>query len=268
MELPKIQIRNGYLNYIDNGKAFNVLSDLNLSVAEGEFASIIGSSGCGKSTILSVLSGLRHLDKGEYLINNVEVNGPGKDRGMVFQHYSLFPWMTSKGNISFAIKQAQSGLSGREIDEVARYHLEKVGLTDFADRYPYQLSGGMQQRIAIARTLAMNPKILLMDEPFGAVDTKNKIVLQSLLMDILMNDKEQKTVVFVTHDVDEALLLSDKILFMHGKKIEEEMPVSLTRPRNRDEIIRTKEYRLLREKIMSYFFRDVLENIGGEEVVI
>jgi NitT/TauT family transport system ATP-binding protein len=266
--MTKIQIKNGCLSYVDNGKAFNVLSDLNLSVAEGEFVSIIGSSGCGKSTILSVLNGLRRLDKGEYLIDNVEVNGPGKDRGMVFQHYSLFPWMTSKGNISFAIKQAQPGLSGREIDEIARRHLENIGLKDFANRYPYQLSGGMQQRIAIARTLAMNPEILLMDEPFGAIDAKNKVVLQNLLMDLLMNDKEQKTVVFVTHDVDEALLLSDKILFMHGKKIEEEIPVSFTKPRTWDDLIRTKEYRRLREKIMAYFFRGVLENIGGKEVII
>jgi NitT/TauT family transport system ATP-binding protein len=266
--MTKIQINHGYLDYVDNNKAFNALNDLNFSVEEGEFVSIIGSSGCGKSTILSVLSGIHSLRQGECLIDNVAINGPGKNRGVVFQHYSLFPWMTSKNNVSFGVKQVHEKTRNKEIDEISRLYLEKVGLNGFENKYPFQLSGGMQQRVAIARTLAMRPEILLMDEPFGAIDAKNKIVLQNILLDLLMNEEEKKTIVFVTHDVDEAILLSDRMLFMHDKKIEEDIPVPFPRPRKRENIARTGEYGKLREKIMSLFFRDVLENIGGNEVAI
>jgi NitT/TauT family transport system ATP-binding protein len=266
--MSKIQLNHAYLDYVDNGKAFNALNDLNLSVEEGEFISIIGSSGCGKSTILNVLCGMRPLTRGEFLIDDAPVNGPGKNRGIVFQHYSLFPWMTSKRNVSFGIKQAKTDISVKEIDELARQHLNKVGLNGFENKYPFQLSGGMQQRVAIARTLAMKPEILLMDEPFGAIDAKNKIVLQDLLLDLLLNEEEKKTIVFVTHDVDEAILLSDRMLFMHDKKIEREIPVEFPRPRKREELVKNEEYRRLRDQIMGLFFRDVMENIGGSEVVI
>jgi NitT/TauT family transport system ATP-binding protein len=266
--MSKIQVNHVYLDYTDNGKAFNALSDVTFSVEEGEFVSIIGSSGCGKSTILNVLSGIRPLTKGEFLIDNLPVNGPGKNRGIVFQHYSLFPWMTSKRNISFGIRQVNNNINGKEIDEMARQYLQKVGLQGLENKYPFQLSGGMQQRVAIARTLALKPEILLMDEPFGAIDAKNKLVLQDVLLDLLLNENEKKTIVFVTHDVDEAILLSDRILFMYNKKIEEEIEVSFPRPRVRENIFKTSEYLKLREHIMSLFFRDVLENIGGNEVVI
>jgi NitT/TauT family transport system ATP-binding protein len=266
--MSKIQLSHAYLDYVDNGKAFNALNDLTLSVEEGEFVSIIGSSGCGKSTVLNVLAGIRPLTKGEFLMDGSPVEGPGRNRGIVFQHYSLFPWMTSKRNVSFGIKQVKENISSKEVDELAREHLHKVGLNGFENKYPFQLSGGMQQRVAIARTLAMKPDILLMDEPFGAIDAKNKIVLQDLLLDILLNDAEKKTIVFVTHDVDEAILLSDRVLFMHSKKIEREIPVKFPRPRKREEIVRSEEYRGLRSQIMELFFRDVMENIGGNEVVI
>jgi NitT/TauT family transport system ATP-binding protein len=176
--------------------------------------------------------------------------------------------MTSKRNVSFGIKQAQADVSAKEIDELARQHLDKVGLNGFENKYPFQLSGGMQQRVAIARTLAMKPEILLMDEPFGAIDAKNKIILQDLLLDLLLNEEEKKTIVFVTHDVDEAILLSDRMLFMHDKKIEREIPVEFPRPRKREELVKSEEYRGLRNQIMGLFFRDVMENIGGSEVVI
>jgi NitT/TauT family transport system ATP-binding protein len=266
--MSKILLRHAYLDYVDNGKAFNALNDLNIAVKSGEFVSIIGSSGCGKSTILNVISGIRPLTKGELFIDNIPVTGPGKNRGIVFQHYSLFPWMTSKRNVSFGIQHACKGKNKKEIDEMAQQHLNRVGLQGFENKYPFQLSGGMQQRVAIARTLAMKPEILLMDEPFGAVDAKNKMVLQDLLLDLLLKENEQKTIVFVTHDVDEAILLSDRMLFMHNKKIEQEITIDFNRPRIREELFKTGRYREIRREIISLFYKDVLENIGGSEVVI
>jgi NitT/TauT family transport system ATP-binding protein len=266
--MNKIQLNHAYFDYVDNGKSYNALNDVNFTVKEGEFVALIGSSGCGKSTILSVLSGIRTLNRGEFLIDNAPVNGPGKDRGIVFQHYSLFPWMTSKKNVSFGIKQIHTDIKNKELDEIAREHLQKVGLEGFENKYPFQLSGGMQQRVAIARTLAMQPDIILMDEPFGAIDAKNKVVLQDMLLELLLKEEEKKTIVFVTHDVDEAILLSDRMLFMHNKKIDQDIPVLFKRPRKREELVRSDEYRDLRARIMKLFFRDVLENIGGNEVAI
>jgi NitT/TauT family transport system ATP-binding protein len=266
--MVKIAFNHAYFDYADNKSIYNALVDVNFSVEKGEFVSIIGSSGCGKSTLLSIICGMKTLTKGELLIDNTPVNGPGKDRGIVFQHYSLFPWMTSRKNVIFGVKQINAHIDKKELNELVSMHLKKVGLEEFENKYPFQLSGGMQQRVAIARTLAMKPDILLMDEPFGAIDAKNKIVLQNMLLDILLNEEEKKTIVFVTHDVDEAILLSDKILFMYNKKIDEEITVPFPRPRKRDDLIRTEEYHKLRNKIMMLFFRDVLENIGGNEVVL
>jgi NitT/TauT family transport system ATP-binding protein len=266
--MSKILLKGACLDYSDNSSVFTVLEDLNFSVEEGEFVSIIGSSGCGKSTILNVLSGILPLTKGEFLIDGAPVEGPGKNRGIVFQHYSLFPWMTSKGNISFGLRQVKENTSRAKIDEITRQYLQKVGLAGFENKYPFQLSGGMQQRVAIARTLAIQPEILLMDEPFGAVDARNKLILQDLLLDLLLNIDGKRTVIFVTHDVDEAILLSDRVLFMHGKKIEFDCHVPFPRPRVRDSLYRTGEYMKLKDKIMALFFRDLQENIGGNEVAI
>jgi NitT/TauT family transport system ATP-binding protein len=266
--MSKLQLNHAHFDYVDNGKAYNALNDICLSVENGEFVSIVGSSGCGKSTVLSILCGMRSLKEGEFLIDQLPVNGPGKNRGIVFQHYSLFPWMTSKGNVSFGIKQINANISKKELEEIVKSHLKKVGLDGFENKYPFQLSGGMQQRVAIARTLAMKPDIILMDEPFGAIDAKNKVILQDMLLDLLLNEEEKKTIVFVTHDVDEAILLSDRIVFMYNKKIDEEIKVPFPRPRVREELVRSDEYHRLRDKIMKLFFRDVLENIGGTEVMI
>ncbi|MDR0598222.1 MAG: ABC transporter ATP-binding protein [Treponema sp.] len=233
--MSKIELTHAFFDYIDDGIAYNVLNDLDLTVEEGEFVSLIGSSGCGKSTVLSILSGINTLTKGEFFIDKKLINGPGKDRGIVFQHYSLFPWMTSKKNISFGLKQ---------------------------------INDGMQQRVAIARTLALGSDILLMDEPFGAIDAKNKLILQEFLLEILSKEDKKRTVVFVTHDVDEAILLSDRVLFMYNKKIDQDIRVDFPRPRKREEFATTTNYKSIRERIMALFFRDVMENIGGNEVVI
>jgi NitT/TauT family transport system ATP-binding protein len=176
--------------------------------------------------------------------------------------------MRADENIAFGIKQAFPETTDKEAADIAKEYLEKVGLAGFGKKYPYQLSGGMQQRTAIARTLAMQPEILLLDEPFGAIDARNRILLQDLLLEVLGKEKEKKTIVFVTHDVDEAILLSDRILFMDKKRILEEFEVPFSRPRKREEIFQSRDYINLRQSLLSCFFSGIQEKIGGEEVVL
>ncbi len=266
--MHKIEISDVSLTYDDDGVIYNALDRMNFSVEPGEFVSIIGSSGCGKSSTLSILAGLREPTSGRYLIDGEVSHGTGRNRGVVFQHYSLFPWMTAEENIAFGIRQAFPDTTQKEAAEIAREYLEKVGLAEFEDKYPYQMSGGMQQRTAIARTLAMQPEILLLDEPFGAIDARNRILLQDLLLEVLGKEKQQKTIVFVTHDIDEAILLSDRILFMDKKQISEEFIVPFDRPRNREKIFQSQEYIQMRQALLSCFFRGIREKIGGEEVVL
>ena len=265
--MKKIELEHVFLEYTDREK-YSALEDMDFSVEEGEFVSIIGSSGCGKSTTLSILAGLLKPSEGRLIIDGKETVGTGKNRGVVFQHYSLFPWLTSKKNVSFGIKQVDHDHSNKEIDKESEKYLKAVGLDGFENKYPNQLSGGMQQRVAIARTLAMKPEILLLDEPFGAIDARNRIDLQDLLLELLHKNEEKKTVVLVTHDIDEAILLSDRILFMRDKKVEEDIPVKFKRPRNRQQIFGTDEYRELRQRIISLFYKNVMDNIGNEEVVL
>lgn len=207
--MGKIDLKDICLDYTDNGNVYRALDGVTFSVEEGEFVSIIGSSGCGKSTLLGVLAGLNDPLSGSFQIDGVETRGTGRNRGVVFQHYSLFPWMTIKKNVEFGIKQNFPHLRKKELEKKALKYLENVGLKGFEHKYPFQLSGGMQQRAAIARTLAMETDILLMDEPFGAIDAKNRIILQDLLLKILDEAEQKKTIIFVTHDVDEAILLSE-----------------------------------------------------------
>lgn len=233
---------------------------------------MIGSSGCGKSTLLSVLEGLHRQADGTITIDGKPISGTGRERGVVFQHYSLFPWMTTRKNIAFGIAQVRKGLTKTERLQIADEFLEKVGLGEFGNKYPSQLSGGMQQRAAIARALAMDTEILLMDEPFSAIDAKNRIVLQELLLSLWEGDgtQERKTVVFVTHDIDEAILLSDKIVVLtsHPGTVSEIVQVPFARPRNRQELVANPEYSKFRNKLLGLFYNDVAERIGGEEVVI
>lgn len=265
--MSKIEIDDLVLYYKDSGKNndFLALDHINLNIEEGEFVCIIGPSGCGKSTLLGVLEGLNPASSGEVRINGKAIHGTGPERGVVFQHYSLFPWLTARKNVSFGIKQVNKKISAKEADKIAQDYLIKVGLADFVDKLPAQLSGGMQQRVAIARALAMNTEILLMDEPFGAIDAKNRLSLQELVSKIYKTEK--KTVVFVTHDVDEALLLADRIVFMQPKKILKDIRIDFERPRDRDVLIQNPEYIALRKQLLHYFYTNVAENIG-EEVVI
>jgi NitT/TauT family transport system ATP-binding protein len=266
--VSKIEICGLDLVYNAEKEAFKALENINVTIEDGEFVCIVGSSGCGKSTLLGVLEGLITPTRGEVLIDGVPIRGTGTERAVVFQQYTLFPWMTALQNVEFGIKQVQKHLSHVRLKGIAVEFLEKVGLADFIDKLPGELSGGMQQRVAIARALAVNPKILLMDEPFGAIDAKNRIVLQELLLKLWNDDADRKTVVFVTHDIDEALLLSDTIIFMEPKKINQIIKVNLPRPRNKESLFDNEEFRRLRGKLVGLFYQEVMEKIGGEEVYL
>ena len=272
MYMSKIEVNHLTVDYIEKKKSFTALKDVSFSIQSGEFVSVIGSSGCGKSTLLSILEGIHTPTSGEILIDGEPIKGTGIDRGVVFQHYSLFPWMTARKNVAFGIKQVNKSASRTERYQIADAFLEKVGLEQFKNKYPSQLSGGMQQRVAIARALAMDTDILLMDEPFGAIDAKNRTILQELLLELWEGDgtKERKTVVFVTHDIDEAILLSDKIVMMTANpgRVYREIKVPFDRPRNRAQLVQTKDYNVFRNKLLSMFYSDIADKIGGEEVVL
>lgn len=214
------------------GKAEVVaISRLNLQVNDGEFVSILGPSGCGKTTLLRIIAGLDHASGGTILLNGNPIVGPCPRMGMIFQEYSLYPWKTVMDNIAFGLEV--KGIEKKERRGKARELLELVGLQDFASNYPYELSGGMRQRVAVARALAIDPQILLMDEPFGALDAQTRNMLQRELLEIW--EKTKKTVVFVTHSVDEAVFLSDRIIVLTARPgtIKETVSIDLTRPRDR-----------------------------------
>lgn len=229
--MPDIEIRNLTFSYKAGEQRRSALQNIHLSVGDGEFLCVIGASGCGKSTLLRILSGLEKPDSGSVHIGEEPVLGPSAGRMIVFQDYALFPWLTARGNISFAVRQT-GNFSRAQADEVADDFLNRVGMAESARLYPYQLSGGMKQRVAIARALAMNPDILLLDEPFGALDAKTRAQLQELLLQLWANGGEsKKTIVFVTHDINEAILLADRIAFMTPGKIAGELSVDIPRPR-------------------------------------
>lgn len=219
------------------------LKNINFKTHRREFVSVIGPSGCGKSTLVRILAGLESHTRGEVLIDGKPVSGPGRDRGMVFQGYTLFPWLTVKKNIMFGLEMnnASREEASREVD----VWLELVGLTKFANAYPHEISGGMKQRVAIARALVNQPRILLMDEPFGALDAQTRAKMQAYLLEVWRN--VDITIVFITHDLDEAVFLSDRILVLkaHPGELQELIEVPVPRPRsamqfNSPEFIATK----------------------------
>lgn len=206
------------------------LDDVSLTVSEGEFVALLGPSGCGKSTLLNVLAGFEKVTKGKLLFDGATISKPSPDRGVVFQEAALFPWLTVWQNIIFG-PQVQ-GMVRSEYESRAHQLLELVGLSGFSDALPVQLSGGMRQRVGIARVLAMNPRALLMDEPFGALDAQTRLSMQQLLLDVWQ--KLKTTVLFVTHDIDEAILLSDRICVMSARpgRIIKSVAIELARPRS------------------------------------
>jgi NitT/TauT family transport system ATP-binding protein len=213
------------------GKEMEALHDINLSIKENEFICFIGPSGCGKTTLLRIIAGLDEPTSGAVYLKGEAITGPGPERGMVFQEYSLFPWRTVLDNIAFGPQL--KGVSKEERYEKARLYLRMVGLERFEESYPHELSGGMKQRVAIARALVNDPLALLMDEPFGALDAQTRNVMQSELLRIW--NEERKTIVFVTHSVDEAIYLGDRIMIMSTRpgRIKDIIDLDLPRPRNR-----------------------------------
>ena len=219
------------------------LRDVTFAVDDGEFVCIVGSSGAGKTTLFRIIAGLESATDGTVWLDGEPVEGPGTDRGMVFQEYGLFPWRTVFGNVTFGLEQR--GMAKTEREARAREMIELVGLDGFADSYPKELSGGMKQRVGIARALAVDPEILLMDEPFGSVDAQTKAELHTELLDIWR--ETDKTVLFVTHDVDEAVTLADRVVVLTGSpgSVHEVVNVELDRPRSRtDEAFAAYEGRL------------------------
>ncbi len=215
---------------VRGGTPTRALEPTNLSVADNDFVTILGPSGCGKSTLLRMVAGLDTPTTGRILLDGKTITGPGADRGMVFQSYTLFPWLTVAENVAFGLRER--GISQKERSNIAREWLEKVGLTSFASHFPKQLSGGMQQRTAIARALANDPKMLLLDEPFGALDNQTRALMQELLLGIW--ERERKTVIFVTHDIEEAIFLASRVVVMSARpgRIKADIPVDLPHPRH------------------------------------
>ena len=212
------------------GAPTEALSATSLEVADNDFIAILGPSGCGKSTLLRIVAGLDDASSGVVLLDGVPVAGPGADRGMVFQSYTLFPWLTVRENICFGLRER--GVPAPRQREVAERFVAQVGLRGFEDHYPKMLSGGMQQRTALARALANDPKVLLMDEPFGALDHQTRELMQELLLDVW--EKDRKTVLFVTHDIDEAVFMAGRVVVMSARpgRIKHEEAIAFPHPRD------------------------------------
>ena len=216
-------------SFSKDGRSLAVLDVERFSVQDGEFVTVIGPSGCGKSTLLHIMGGFIRAEAGAIQVHGRRVSGPGPDRGMMFQEFALFPWKTVAGNVAWGL-EAQ-GMSKSKIGEVVDRHLEMIGLGDFRDHYPAELSGGMKQRVQLARVLAIDPEVLLMDEPFGALDAQTREAMQEELTRLW--ERTGKTIVFVTHDIDEAVYLSDRVVVLTARpgRIREEVKIDLPRPR-------------------------------------
>jgi nitrate/nitrite transport system ATP-binding protein len=232
---------------------YTALENVDLQINSGEFVSLIGHSGCGKSTLLSLLAGLEKPSSGQVMLDGRPIAGPGPDRAVVFQNYSLLPWLTVFENVAEAIEASCPKLSAIEQRGRTESFLRAVGLWSHKDKRPSEISGGMKQRVAIARAFAIHPKVLLLDEPFGALDALTRASLQDKLNELWTMEKKSETVVMVTHDIDEALFLSDKIVVMtNGPRagILEVLTVPFTRPRSRTELSQSSEYIKLREHLL------------------
>ena len=239
-----IEIKNINKSFDGRGKNLSVLEDINLTIDDGEFVCLLGPSGCGKTTLLRLIAGLDNPTSGEVVANGEVVEKPSGDRAVIFQQYSLFPWLTVLQNVTFGLEM--SGGSKEENIQAAERYLQSVGLLDFKDSYPHELSGGMKQRVAIIRSLLNHSPILLMDEPFSALDMQNRHKLQEQLIGVWQ--RFENTIVFVTHDVDEAVFLADKIVLLDKNpgKIAEVINVGLERPRKRE----SQEFLEIQESIV------------------
>jgi nitrate/nitrite transport system ATP-binding protein len=250
----------GYVEIYRLGKTYRtprgpavIVEDFDLNIEQGEFVSLIGHSGCGKSTVLSMIAGLNPITSGGIVVANREIDGPGPDRGVVFQSPSLFPWMTAFENVMLGVRQVFPHAQPHERGAIVKYHLSLVGLADSLHVRASDLSQGMQQRVGIARAFALSPKMLLLDEPFGMLDSLTRMELQEVLLDLLAGD--EKTTLMVTHDVDEALFVSDRIVMMTTgprARIGNILQVPFPRPRVRTEVLEHPDYYALRERLIGF----------------
>ena len=259
-----LEVRGLHKRYATAQGEVEALRDINFKVHRREFVCVIGASGCGKSTLIRILAGLEKHSAGEVLVDGKPVNGPGSDRGMVFQGYSLFPWLTVKRNVMFGPKM--SGQSYDSAEREARLWLDLVGLNKFADTYPHQLSGGMRQRVAIARALVNQPRVLLMDEPFGALDAQTRAKMQTHLLEIWR--KIDITIIFITHDLDEAVYLADRILVLKPPpgEVLDAIEVPVPRPRAPGQSI-SPEFRATKARLEE-LIHPVTEEVANDEPVI
>jgi ABC-type nitrate/sulfonate/bicarbonate transport system ATPase subunit len=238
------------------------LHDINLTLEDGEFVSVVGASGCGKSTLLRIVAGLEPATAGELTLDGAPLLAAGKDRGMVFQQYTLYPWLSAQENVEFGLRH----LPKKQRADEARRFLDVVGLLDFAGNYPFQLSGGMQQRVAIARALALRPSILLMDEPFGALDAQTRSLMQELLLSIW--ERDRLSVLFVTHDIDEAIFLADRICVLSTKpgRVREVIDVHLPRPRDFSQQMES-EFLVLKQHVRGIIHDEAARNTGFARIL-
>ena len=256
-----IEVRDLNISFQARGATVQAVKSVSLDVRSGEFVSLIGPSGCGKSTLMNAVAGFTQADSGLVALDGKRVDGPGADRGVVFQQYSLFPWMTVRKNVEFGLKMAHVSPSQRETQ--ARTLLGLAGLLAFENHYPAQLSGGMKQRVGIVRALATSPQVLLMDEPFGALDSQTRSVMQEILTN--MWQRLRLSVLFITHDIEEAIFLSDRIYVMTARpgRIKSEIKVPLPRPRTPD-MMDTPEFAGLVRTIKKLIREESLAAMGGE----
>ena len=256
----KLVIDNVALRFTPKrGPPVTALDNISLEVGENEFSVIVGPSGCGKTSLLRLVAGLIKPTEGAIYLDGARVTKPGKDRGMVFQSYTLFPWLTVQDNVEFGLKIG--GAASEERREIARRFLAQVGLTGFERAYPKHLSGGMMQRVALARALANDPEILLMDEPFGALDSQTRALMQEMLLEIWQ--RSSKTVLFITHDIDESILLGDRVYVMTARpgRIKEMVEIDIPRPRTVD-VLTSDAFIALKRRIMHSIHEEATKALG------
>ncbi|MEM9772588.1 MAG: nitrate ABC transporter ATP-binding protein [Cyanobacteria bacterium P01_D01_bin.73] len=262
-ESPNVPPETAFLQIDDVSKSYPtpngvypVLDGVDLNVQKGEFVCVIGHSGCGKSTLLNMVAGFLEPTDGEVRLEESKIVEPGPDRMVVFQNYALLPWKSVYDNVYLAVKTVYKDKSKKELDDITQKHLEMVGLTEAADKSPEQISGGMKQRVSIARALAIRPKVLILDEPFGALDPITREELQDELLEIWR--EHQLTVLMITHDIDEALYLADRVVMMTNgpaANIGEVMEIPFERPRTRDRMMEDPRYYELRNHALDFLFR-------------
>jgi NitT/TauT family transport system ATP-binding protein len=250
------------MNFRIRGSEVTALDNVSLEVADREFSVIVGPSGCGKSTLLRLVAGLNRPTEGNLRLDGEAISGPSRDRGMVFQSYTLFPWLSVRKNVEFGPEIA--GVPAAARAKSATRYIELVGLKGFENAYPAQLSGGMRQRVALARALANDPKVLLMDEPFGALDSQTRALMQELLLQVW--ERDHKTVLFITHDIDEALFLGDRVYVMTARpgRIREEIPIDIPRPRSLD-VLTSARFTELKRSVIGHIREEAMKAASSAE---